>query len=858
MIVQPWIKNSDREVECFHPVCKQALTQALRNLGLNDQYAVLHHKHVGSLEMDFVIANRATNKILCVVEVKRTIPSVYSTRYQYQAMSYVLSLSDSLKESQYYLLTSLECSALFKYSKDRANVYEQLVEPGIEILHKFDEVDKETFIQDLVAQYQNFISIIKGDFGQYVLSFKNFADEVKREMPLEEYRKIMIPLFYEYIRGSFHQVKRNDLRSISQLSNNLKLVCREGGKINFKEIFNPEYVADESQTTISHSLLKELYQLGERYIDADAITNVLHSVISEGYEHDGEVPTDMELGTVIMQLLKCIGGALKEDEKLMDPAAGSGNLISSAITVFEELRPSQIVVNDINKMLLQLLSLRLGLKFPTTISKDNTSSIQSCDIASLPKETFDKVRYVVLNPPYLAATALDCVSRKRGIYERIEQITGCKAMTNKGQMPLEGPFVELVGDLADDNTIIACILPHTHFTARGDASAAIREMLLDRFGLYMIFNYPQAKLFNDVAQNTAVAIGIVGKKCDEIKYLYSNDIISDVDVSHIPQIMDKVFLRNIMSDLGDNFEGMSVPRNDLASTIGNGWSVFNMSKQDASDFILSYMAFNPKLQRTPDCKLAYYRGKIGNNGGSDLLYYKSKKEFADYVDSFVLHAAAAGLRNADYEEYYIREGHSFLDSRNIDEDILDDIVGFYKSHIENTNIRQRRDTKSIEEYKALIKSESGKSVPKYSVLAPRAIRSNASVFLCKDETFVSTNFFVFEMDSEEKSFIYSSWMLSVFFQLECEVVSKNNAGLRKMEKTEYKHTHMPDLLSLTNQEKEDIVREIHAGVEFLNLRDPEPRQIDVIWAKILFGEQYQERMDEAISLLAILSANREA
>ncbi|MBQ6065046.1 MAG: BpuSI family type II restriction endonuclease [Prevotella sp.] len=87
-----WIKNTDKEVEYFHPVCKEALEGALKQLNLDNIYEVQHHRYVGTIEMDLVIASKETNKILCVVEVKRTIAAVNSTRYQYQAMSYVQSL----------------------------------------------------------------------------------------------------------------------------------------------------------------------------------------------------------------------------------------------------------------------------------------------------------------------------------------------------------------------------------------------------------------------------------------------------------------------------------------------------------------------------------------------------------------------------------------------------------------------------------------------------------------------------------------------------------------------------------------------------------------------------------------------
>ena len=35
-----WLKNTDREVECFHPVCEEALNAALERMNLSDRYKV--------------------------------------------------------------------------------------------------------------------------------------------------------------------------------------------------------------------------------------------------------------------------------------------------------------------------------------------------------------------------------------------------------------------------------------------------------------------------------------------------------------------------------------------------------------------------------------------------------------------------------------------------------------------------------------------------------------------------------------------------------------------------------------------------------------------------------------------------
>lgn len=51
------ISYTDSEVSVFHPICERALNNALSNLGLSGTYQVVHHRHTGTLEMDYVIEN---------------------------------------------------------------------------------------------------------------------------------------------------------------------------------------------------------------------------------------------------------------------------------------------------------------------------------------------------------------------------------------------------------------------------------------------------------------------------------------------------------------------------------------------------------------------------------------------------------------------------------------------------------------------------------------------------------------------------------------------------------------------------------------------------------------------------------
>lgn len=121
---------TDDEVGFFHPICEKALNQALEKLNLKNDYLVVHHYQIGNIIPDYIIQNKQNNKILLVVEVKRTPAQVNSTRYKDQARSYILESGPSRLESPYYVLTNLELTNFFKHDTQRTSVNKQILAPS--------------------------------------------------------------------------------------------------------------------------------------------------------------------------------------------------------------------------------------------------------------------------------------------------------------------------------------------------------------------------------------------------------------------------------------------------------------------------------------------------------------------------------------------------------------------------------------------------------------------------------------------------------------------------------------------------------------------------------------------------------
>ena len=98
-------------------------------------------------------------------------------------------------------------------------------------------------------------------------------------------------------------------------------------------------------------------------------------------------------------------------------------------------------------------------------------------------------------------------------------------------------------------------------------------------------------------------------------------------------------------------------------------------------------------------------------------------------------------------------------------------------------------------------------------------------------------------------------MTTLFYLLECEVESKDESGVRKLELGDAKKTHVPDINVLTPDEKSEILAEV-PNIRFLELNRPVIREIDRIWARILFGKGASDQLKEAQRLLRFLLNRR--
>lgn len=844
------ISYNDSEVNVFHPICECALNNALQLLRIDNEYCAIHHQYTGALEMDFVIQNRATGRYLCVIEVKRTPADIHSIRYQFQAMSYV-QMSAAEIERPFYILTNLECAFEFRYEPARPRVFQQIIQPGLTTICDFENDNDQRIIQNLTDFFVTRIRRYLVDQYEYLITLEQFAERIEsvRFIP-RQWKSNLAIMLYEYIRGAFTYINRNELRDIRVFRNDIARICNEAARINFREIFSYNEISFDRNIAVDNPTLVNVYDFGNQNITGDSVAGILHQIVSSGHEHEGEVATDLELARFVAVLAQFISGNISADSYICDPAAGSGNLISSAIEVFR-IKANQIKVNDWKPQLLELLSLRLGLNFVRTISRQNSPIISDQNVVNISREYFEQVEVILMNPPFVAG--INCVERKQEFFERIYAITGTNALTNVGQMPLEAAFLELITRLVVPGTTIACIFPKTHLLARGVEARTIRRLLLSVFGLRIVFSYPGSELFDDVTKDTCVLIGTAMQPATAIDVISSYDNIPDIDIHR--------FVQSIITPFGNEFipimpgiVAKSVSCVDLSNDTDNGWRELNIEMVDAINFVRVHFAASPNFDKLSDIGWQIKRGTAGNSGGSDLIFFDTREDLYRQFENREL-VLRAGMRNAVLDHIKMAGGDTkFLDPLSNDAHMINEIIEAYNALPVRVG-RQQRQRKTVQEWINILRRESRNGFSPNSVLIPRGIRRIGKIYLSEEVVFVSTNFVVCTLPTYHDAVLLSTWMSTIFYQLICEVSSKDQEGMRKMEVSDICETYVPSFDAITVEDFALLEQEVET-LEFLNLQIPVIRPVDIIWSNIVFGDDADEILIQAKNLLEILTNNR--
>ena len=154
--------------------------------------------------------------------------------------------------------------------------------------------------------------------------------------------------------------------------------------------------------------------------------------------------------------------------------------------------------------------------------------------------------------------------------------------------------------------------------------------------------------------------------------------------------------------------------------------------------------------------------------------------------------------------------------------------------VNKTPNKQQKKSKTFNELKAILQREQQNKFTGNVLLIPRGIRTTGKVYTSTDDVFVSTNFVVCSLQNYENLIILASWMSTIFYQLICEVASKDQEGMRKMEIADICKTFVPCISLIPKSFVSKLIL-IKNNIKFLDLKNPQIREVDKIWAKLIFG-----------------------
>lgn len=910
-------KHTDPENNYFHPVFKAAAEEAIFSKGLAGQISVKAQYHSPTGPIDLVLFNNNTNRVLLPIEIKRTQSSVRGGGRR-QARDYWQNLGAGC-ESQYYCVTNLELVELFRYDAAKPRTSAQRIELTNPINGYLGSTPKSAFYDQLKATIEEILDTVKGVVAfKYVtggLTEFQANLEAKTSDP-DGWHKLFIPVCFEYIRGAATQIAQlqaqaDGWKSASIYKATPNRLIQLGNSIDFSHIFSEPGTDQNDTVAFANTVIKEAFEAGKALGKGDDIAELVNELLSTP-SAPGIVETDTELAQLLAVVAKdALGRELLQNEEAFDPASGSGRLLTALpLTAFPSLGPSQVKANEKEKLFAEALSLRLGLAFGAVLSPTNAPAITISGIESIVPSYLKNVRLVVMNPPYLSGVQAAGI---KGLFtNRIKAISGSDALLDIGQAALEILFLELVWHLVPDETVIATVFPSQHLTRLSDEVVALRRFLTNNLALTHIVIYPRQGLFESVIKQTVLLVGKKGNPLpgQHIKVVEVQTNVGDIDLGEL--------LANLLAGSHQPTHGVvvrEVLRSELYKSASEGWRRVLGAGVRANSFIKTHMAQSSTVRNLGD---NVRRGVLGGSGNTALtVFSKTKPQYKSVVALIpqswlrpVLNTTESMPRlltpdNAP-ETSFMPPPSAYVDG-TADNATLQKIIHEYLRVNQPRAGSQAKAKKTPQTIQRNLKSNQ-KEFGAGWVLIQRASRTKGEICLLEvpeirlhaDKQFsggryplppadeglypflpqagerpemrereaqyntlniahphilLSTNVFMVRLPTELERKLFASWMLSVFGQIQLELVSAGQEGMRKLEIEAIKHVRFPDfsvipknietalLANLPNEPAHsfDAIRQRPSDQLWAEVVAPSSPTLCLAQALILFQELVDER-----------------
>ncbi len=839
------------EVADFHPVVEDALNNVISRLGYETEVELVHHPSIpnSTIVPDFAIKLRSTDRYIFVIEVKKTKRDVSSQRFQNQTRSYVSDFATFWEPSypKYFCLTNIEEVMLFA---DRSGAISNCV------LKEFPEShtdfspethDATVTVTEFEQTFENILQRIfarstpqwANNWGPIIDSFyQNFSNlsqsltynqELSNELTLYELFRLLAFAYlkdYYNLTGSSNQSffrafpsEDDSLDNFrSRLENNYNRVLQ----LDFDQVFSShpnlqERIFPENLTDSILAYFKDCIRVLSDYSSQavsdnhhpEYIFNLLTSkVYDKGTLHkEGKIMSDTELSSLLATLT-----IEDEDSKIIDPCSGDGALLDAA---YDNIKVqsltnrsgkshndilSQISGVEIDPFLAQLSTFRLVSKNLNEINNGTEAKISVGDIFQKPDDS--EYDALLMNPPFLRndnqrAPITDADKDK--MINAIDAYCSDNFINGSSQPNLYFYFVNYIWHYLNDNGRAGLILMAKFLNSLDGIN--LKSFISDKVEAVIL--YPR-NYFEDFKVTTVIVL-LSKQPSNSIKFLR----IIEENLLAEPTRIKNILASNTSITSSDYT--LRIEGRDLDPE--SNWKLFLIDPEDKFTQFDELDFLNNLSHHFSTIK----RGGAGNVGGSKIIYPDFDKEPFQGMSS---NYRGYGVKNSKAKRDYILTNSDLMDEEAIhfpDRYDDDSDIGLnsdnHNDRILNSLFSDENDKNAIK-WRRIVNS-SYRSKVQFDILIPRAERTKHTVYFNPhdDEVLLSTNFFFLSgikninpniSEAEQCKFVVA-FLNSCFGQIQFEIHSNNQEGLRKLEGFHIEKFQLPDLSLMTQDEVTAVI-----------------------------------------------------
>jgi len=850
--------NSD-EVTGFHPVVETAINNAILNCGYDSLLELEHHPSIpnSTIIPDFAIKLKSSNRYIFVIEVKKTARDVSSQRYQEQSRSYVSNFSPYWEPNYplYFCLTNIEELILFA---DRQGPISTCILKGNPKSHtRFNAQTRDatqtsiefqaTFEQLLPIIYNrvqpdwdnNWEPIIDSFYQNFqsVSSSLSHSKDLSDELSLYELFRL---LAFTYLKDYYNQTSnsnKNYFRAFPLNSDNLQNFTRKLSnnynnvlQLDFNQVFSnhPNSVNRIFPENFSSSILQyfkntiqALNSFGYQAVSDNPLPEYIFNLLtSKVYDKTtlhkkGKVMSDTELSILLSTLT--IENA---DSIVIDPCSGDGALLDAAYDYLNILNLSnnriakshnqllnQISGIEYDPFLSQLATFRLVSKNLSGVDNSTNANIQTGNAFTYPNSSgFD---VLLMNPPFLRNDNPDApitIADKALMNNAITNNGQINFVTQASQPNLYFYFVNYTWHYLSAQGRAGLILMAKFLN--NEEGEYLKQFILDK--VESIILYPR-NYFEDFKVTTVITV-LSKQTSPQIKFLR----IINPDLLSRPDDIKSILSSNsttINSDYTLKVTGRNISASD-------NWKMHLNDPEDKFQSLNNLNFFEPLNLFFTTIK----RGGAGNTGGSNIIY----PDFNNTPFSGIANSNKGyGIKNSKSQRNLILTVTDLNIEKAIhfpatyDDSSINGLTSASQVDTSLNSVFTINNQINSGKWKRIVNS-SFRSKVAFDILIPRAERIKHSCYFnpFPNNVMLSTNFFYFsglintntdhQISVVSQTKFIAAFLNSSFGQIQFEIHSNNQEGMRKLEGFHINEFKIPDLKQLTKSEIDSVVSEFDA------------------------------------------------